>query len=128
MHRFIIATAVLLLAPATALAVTTGQAQPVKISISGTGAPKCTKLPYNVLSVRHKVILRITRSTKASAKAVKHIRLRNVPAGNHDFTWCGHDDITHQVKPGTYYWRVGATAKAGSTVVWSVFRHVIVTA
>jgi flagellar hook assembly protein FlgD len=126
MHRIILATAMLLVAPATALAVTTGPAQPPTISISGTGAPKCTKLPYNVLTVRHKVILRITRKTTSSAKAVKHIRLRKVPAGNHTFNWCGHDDITHQVKPGTYFWRVGTTAKAGSPVVWSQFRHVIV--
>jgi hypothetical protein len=128
MHRFILATAILLVAPATALAVTTGPAQPTTISISGTGAPKCTKLPYNIMSVRHKVILRITRSTAASAKAVKHIRLRNVKGGNYTFNWCGHDDITHEVKPGTYFWRVGATAKAGAPVVWSEFRHVIVTA
>jgi hypothetical protein len=128
MHRLILATAILLVAPATALAVTTGQAQPTTISISGTGAPKCTKLPYNILSLRHKVILRITRSTAASAKAVKHIRLRNVKGGNYHFDWCGHDDITHQVKPGTYYWRVGTTANAGAAVIWSQYRHVIVKA
>jgi hypothetical protein len=128
MSRLILATAILLVAPATALAVTTGPAQPPTISISGTGAPKCTKLPYSILSLRHKVILRITRSTAASAKAVKHVRLRDVKAGKHTFAWCGHDDITHQVKAGTYFWRVGATAKAGDPVVWSGFRHVIVTA
>lgn len=124
MYRIILATAILLVAPATALAVTTGPAQPPNISVSGTGAPRCTKLPYNVLTVHHKVILRITRKTTPSAKAVKHIRLRNVKPGNHIFNWCGRDDITHQVKPGTYFWRVGATAKAGSPVVWSQFRHV----
>ncbi|MEP6641530.1 MAG: hypothetical protein ABJB93_06435 [Gaiellales bacterium] len=128
MYRLILATAILLVAPATALAVTTGPAQPPTISISGTGAPKCTKLPYTIQSVRHKVILRITRSTMASAKAVKHVRLRNVKAGKYTFNWCGHDDVTHQVTPGTYFWRVGATAKAGDPVVWSGFRHVIVTA
>jgi hypothetical protein len=128
MSRLILATAILLVAPATALAVTTGPAQPPTISISGTGAPKCTKLPYSILSLRHKVILRITRSTAAAAKAVKHVRLRDVKAGKHTFAWCGRDDVTHQVKAGTYFWRVGATAKAGDPVVWSGFRHVIVTA
>lgn len=128
MHRLILATAILLVAPATALAVTTGQAQPPTISISGTGAPRCTKLPYNIRSLRHKVILRITRNTAASAKAVKHIRVRNVKGGNYTFNWCGHDDSTHPVKPGTYYWRVGATARAGAPVMWSQFRHVKVTA
>ena len=128
MYRLILATAILLVVPATALAVTTRPAQPPTISISGTGAPKCTKLPYTIQSVRHKVILRITRSTAASAKAVKHFRLRNVKAGKYTLNWCGHDDVTHQVKPGTYFWRVGATAKAGAPIVWSGFRHVIVTA
>jgi hypothetical protein len=128
MHRLILATAILLVAPATALAVTTGQAQPPTISLSGTGAPMCTKLPYHVSSLRHKIILRITRSTKASAKAVKHIRLRNVKAGNYHFNWCGHLDSGHPVTPGTFFWRVGATAAAGSPVVWSQFRHVTVTA
>jgi hypothetical protein len=128
MYRLILATAILLVVPATALAVTTGPAQPPTISISGTGAPKCTKLPFTIRSLRHKVILRITRSTAASAKAVKHFRLRNVKAGTYTLTWCGHDDATHPVTPGTYFWRVGATAKAGAPIVWSGFRHVIVTA
>jgi hypothetical protein len=128
MYRLVLATAILLVAPATALAVTTGPAQPPTISLSGTGAPTCTKLPYSILSLRHKVILRITRTTAASAKAVKHTRLRDVKAGKHTFAWCGHDDATRPVNPGTYFWRVGATAKAGDPVVWSGFRHVIVTA
>ena len=84
--------------------------------------------PFSIRSLRHKVILRIARTTAASAKAVKHIRLRNVKGGNYTFSWCGHDDATHPVKPGTYYWRVGATAKAGAPVMWSQFRHVLVTA
>ena len=62
MHRLILATAILLLAPATALAVTTSPAQPPTISITGPGVAQCTKLPYNLQSLRHKVILRITRS------------------------------------------------------------------
>jgi hypothetical protein len=128
MYRLILATAILLVVPATALAVTTRPAQPPTISISGTGAPKCTKLPFIIQSLRHKVILRITRTTAASAKAVKHVRLRNVKRGVYNLDWCGHDDVTHQVTPGTYFWRVGATAKAGAPVVWSGFRHVNVTA
>src|SRR5437764_275553 len=70
MHRFIIATAILLVFPATALAVTTQQAQPPTISISANGAPRCTKLPYVVLSLRHKVILRITERTNPRALRV----------------------------------------------------------
>ena len=38
------------------------------------------------------------------------------------------DDGSKPVTPGTYYWRVGATQKAGSAVKWSQFRHVNVTA
>ena len=129
MHRFIIATAVLLLAPATALGVTTQPAQPPTISLSAAGGvPRCTSLPYNVLSLRHKVILRITHAAAASARAVKHKRLRAVKAGNHTFNWCGKNDLDKAVKPGTYFWRVGATAKAGAPIAWSRFRHVIVTA
>lgn len=129
MHRFIIATAILLLAPATALAVTTSQAQPPTISLtSAGGVARCTKLPYNLQSLRHKVILRIAKSESRTAKAVKHTRLRNVKAGNHTFGWCGKNDGGKAVTPGTYYWRVGATQKAGSAVKWSQFRHVNVTA
>ena len=58
MHRFIIATVMLLVAPATAFAVTTTPAQPPTISLTAAGAPRCTKLPYALLSLRHKVILR----------------------------------------------------------------------
>ena len=129
MHRFIIATAVLLLAPATALGVTTQPAQPPTISLSAAGGvPRCTKLPYRLLSARHKVILRITRSEAASAPAVKHTRLRDVKAGSHTFGWCGKTDVGKTVKTGVYFWRVGATQKAGGTVGWSSFRHVNVTA
>jgi flagellar hook assembly protein FlgD len=129
MHRFIIATAVLLLAPATALGVTTQPAQPPTISLSAAGGvPRCTKLPFNLVSSRHKVILRITRSEASSAKAVKHTRLRDVKAGSHSFGWCGKTDAGKAVKPGVYFWRVGGTQKAGSPVGWSTFRHVNVTA
>jgi flagellar hook assembly protein FlgD len=128
MHRFIIATAVLLVFPATALAVTTQQAQPPTISISANGAPRCTKLPFFILSKRHKVILRISRTEGASAKAIKHTRLRDVAAGHHTFGWCGKTDFGKTVKPGEYFWRVGATAKAGAPVAWSQFRHVNVKA
>jgi hypothetical protein len=129
MHRFIIATAVLLLAPATALGVTTQQAVPPIISLTAAGGvPRCTKLPYSLRSARHKVILRITHKQSAAAKAVKHIRLRDVKAGGHTFNWCGKTDLKKPVKPGVYYWRVGATQKAGGTVGWSVFRHLKVTA
>jgi hypothetical protein len=129
MHRFIIATAVLLLAPATALGVTTQKAQPPIISLTAAGGvPRCTKLPYSLLSARHKVILRITHKQSASAKAVKHTRLRDVKAGSHTFAWCGKTDLKKPVKPGVYYWRVGATQKAGGTVGWSTFRHLKVTA
>lgn len=129
MHRFILATAVLLLAPATALAVTTEQAVPPTISLTASGGvPRCTKLPYTIKSLRHKVILRISRSTAAGAKAIKHTRLRDVKAGTHHFGWCGKNDLGKSVKPGVYYWRVGATQKAGSPVKWSQFRHVNVKA
>lgn len=129
MHRFIIATAVLLLAPATALAVTTQQAQPPTISLTASGgAPKCTKLPYTLTSLRHKVILRISKSEATGAKAVKHTRLRDVKAGAHTFGWCGKNDVGNPVKPGVYFWRVGTTQKAGSPVKWSQFRHVNVIA
>jgi len=111
MHRTILAAVVLLLAPATALAVTTAPAQPPTISESANGAPRCTHLPYSLMSRRHKVILRITHVKSATAKAVKHIRLRDVPAGAHTFHWCGHNDIGNLVVPGTFYWRVGAVAK-----------------
>lgn len=126
MHRFIIATAVLLVAPATALGVTTTPAQPPTISL--TAAPTCTKLPFALLSARHKVILRVTHTESASARAVKHTRLRDVKAGSHTFGWCGKNDAGKAVKPGTYFWRIGATQKAGSAVAWSRFRHVNVTA
>jgi flagellar hook assembly protein FlgD len=129
MHRFIIATAILLLAPATALAVTTQQAQPPTISLSNAGGvPRCTTLPYNLKSARHKVILRISRSESNTAKAVKHTRLRDIKAGNHTFGWCGKTDAGKAVKPGVYFWRVGATQRAGEPVKWSVFRHVNVKA
>jgi hypothetical protein len=129
MHRFIIATAILLLAPATALAVTTQQAQPPTISLSmAGGVPRCTKLPFTLLSLRHKVILRISRSESNTAKAVKHTRLRDVKAGAHTFGWCGKTDLGKAVKPGVYFWRVGTTQKAGAAVTWSQFRHVNVTA
>ena len=129
MHRFIIATAILLLAPATALAVTTQPAQPPTISLSGAGGvPKCTKLPYTLTSLRHKVILRISTSESSTAKAVKHTRLRDVKAGSHHFGWCGKNDAGNSVKPGVYFWRVGTTQKAGSPVKWSQFRHVNVKA
>jgi flagellar hook assembly protein FlgD len=128
MHRFIIATAMLLVAPATALAVTTTPAQPPTISLTANGAPRCTKLPFALLSARHKVILRITHTESASARAVKHTRLRAVKAGSHTFGWCGKTDAGKPVKPGTYFWRIGATQKAGGTVGWSQFRHVNVTA
>jgi hypothetical protein len=129
MHRFIIATAILLLAPATALGVTTQRAVPPIISLSSAGGvPRCTTLPYSLVSKRHKVILRITRTQSASAKAVKHIRLRDVKAGAHSFNWCGKTDLKKPVKPGVYFWRVGATQKAGAAIGWSVFRHVKVTA
>jgi flagellar hook assembly protein FlgD len=129
MHRFILATAVLLLAPATALAVTTQQAQPPTISLTASGGvPRCTKLPYTIKSLRHKVILRISRSTKSTARAVKHTRLRDVKAGKHTFGWCGKTDLGKPVKPGVYFWRVGATQKAGAPVKWSQFRHVNVKA
>jgi hypothetical protein len=128
MHRIILAAAVLLAVPATALAVTTAPPQPPTISESSNGAPRCTHLPYTLTSSRHKVILRITHFKLASAKAVKHTRVRNVRAGNHSFGWCGRDDVAHLVKPGTYYWRIGAVQKAGSPVRWSRFRHVTVTA
>jgi flagellar hook assembly protein FlgD len=129
MHRFIIATAILLLAPATALAVTTQPAQPPTISLTSSGGvPRCTKLPYNLTSLRHKVILRISTSESSSARAVKHTRLRDVKAGDHTFGWCGKTDAGKAVKPGVYFWRVGATQKAGSPVKWSQFRHVNVKA
>jgi hypothetical protein len=128
MHRFIIATAVLLVFPATALAVTTQTAQPQTISVSANGAPRCTKLPYVIQSTRHKVILRISRKKPLTAKAVKHARLRDVKAGNHNFGWCGKTDFAKTVKPGIYWWRVGATAKAGAPVAWSTARHINVTA
>ena len=129
MHRFIIATAILLLAPATALAVVTQQAQPPTISLSGAGGvPKCTKLPYTNFKLAHKVILRITRSEASTAKAVKHTRLRDVAAGNHHFGWCGGNDAGRRVKPATYFWRVGTTRSAGGSVLWSKFRHVNVQA
>jgi flagellar hook assembly protein FlgD len=128
MHRFIIATAVLLAFPATAFGVTTQTAQPQTISVSANGAPRCTTLPYFILSKRHKVILRISHTKLPGAKAVKHIRLRDVKAGHHHFGWCGKTDFGKAVKPGIYWWRVGATAKAGGTVGWSVYRHINVTA
>jgi flagellar hook assembly protein FlgD len=128
MHRFILATAVFLAFPAAALAVTTQQAQPPTISISANGAPRCTKLPFFLLSARHKVILRITRTQSATAKAVKHTRLREVKAGSHHFGWCGKTDLGRTVKPGVYFWRVGATQKAGGPIGWSRFRHVNVKA
>ena len=128
MHRFIIATAVLLAFPATALAVTTQTAQPQTISVSANGAPRCTKLPYFLLSARHKVILRISHKKALTAKAVKHVRVRDVKAGQHHFGWCGKTDFGKTVKPGIYWWRVGATAKAGGTVGWSKVRHINVTA
>jgi hypothetical protein len=128
MHRVVLATAILLLAPATALGVTTQQAQPPTISLSATNAPRCTVLPYSVQSRRHKVILRISNSTRASAKAVRHVRLRNVPAGNHHFGWCGKNDAGRPVKPGVWFWRIGATARVGAPVKWSQFRHVNLTA
>jgi hypothetical protein len=128
MHRFIIASVVLLVAPATALAVTTTPAQPPTISLTASGAPRCTKLPFALLSLRHKVILRITHTESATARAVKHTRLRDVKAGNHTFGWCGKTDGGTAVKPGTFFWRVGTTQKAGATVAWSQFRHVNVTA
>lgn len=128
MHRFIIATAVLLVFPATALAVTTQQAQPPTISISANGAPRCTKLPFFLVSARHKVILRITRTEGTGAKAFKHTRLRDVKAGSHTFGWCGKTDFGRTVKPGEYFWRVGATQKAGAAIGWSQFRHVNVKA
>jgi hypothetical protein len=130
MHRFVIATVVLLLAPATAaLAVTTQQAQPPTISLTASGGlPRCTKLPYTLLSARHKVILRISRSTRSGAKAVKHTRLKNVSAGNHHFGWCGKNDAGNPVKPATYFWRVGAVKSAGAPIKWSQFRHVNVKA
>jgi flagellar hook assembly protein FlgD len=128
MHRLIIATAVLLLVPATAFGVTTSPAQPPTISLTASGAPSCTKLPFALLSARHKVILRISHSESASASAVKHTRLRDVKAGNHTFGWCGKTDAGKAVKPGVYFWRVGATKSAGGTVKWSQFRHVNVTA
>jgi flagellar hook assembly protein FlgD len=129
MPRFIIATAVLLAFPATALAVTSQQAQPPTISLTGAGgAAICTKLPYFIVSARHKVILRISRTESATAKAIKHTRLRDVKAGHHTFGWCGKTDAGKPVKPGEFFWRVGATAKAGAAVGWSQFRHVNVTA
>jgi hypothetical protein len=129
MHRFIIATAIFLVAPATAFAVTTQPAQPPTISLSGAGGvPTCTKLPYTLLRLRHKVILRISRSELSTAKAVKHTRLRDVKAGNHTFGWCGKTDLGKPVKAGVYFWRVGTTQKAGSPVKWSQFRHVNVKA
>ena len=128
MHRFIIATVMLLVAPATAFAVTTTPAQPPTISLTAAGAPRCTKLPYALLSLRHKVILRITHTESATARAVKHTRLRDVKAGNHTFGWCGKTDAGKAVKPGVYFWRVGATKSAGGAVKWSQFRHVNVTA
>jgi flagellar hook assembly protein FlgD len=128
MHRFIIATAVLLAFPATALAVTTTTAQPQTISVSANGAPRCTKLPYFIQSARHKVILRISHKKAVTAKAIKHTRLRDVKAGNHTFGWCGKTDFGKTVKPGIYWWRVGATAKAGAPVAWSTARHINVTA
>ncbi len=129
MHRFIIATAAFLIFPATALAVTTQQAQPPTISLTGAGgASTCTKLPYFILSARHKVILRISRTESATAPAIKHTRLRDVKAGHHTFGWCGKTDAGKPVKPGEYFWRVGATARAGAPVGWSQFRHVNVTA
>src|SRR6476660_3301224 len=109
MHRFIIATAVLLLFPATALAVTTTPAQPPTISLTANAAPRCTKLPFRLLAARHKVILRISHSQSATAHAVKHTRLRNVKAGSHTFGWCGKTDAGKAVKTGVYFWRVGAT-------------------
>jgi hypothetical protein len=128
MHRFVLATAILLLAPATAMAVTTQPAQPPTISLSATGAPRCTILPYSLISKRHKVILRITHTASASARAVRHNRLRDVPAGSHHFGWCGKNDLGRAVKPGVYFWRIGATQKAGGAIGWSQFRHVNVTA
>src|SRR5262245_12813947 len=128
MHRFIIATAVFLVFPATALAVTTQQAQPPTISGSASGAPRCTKLLDSVQSLRHNVSLRISRTVGASAKGITHTRLRDVKAGSHAFGWCGKTDFGKTVKPGVYFWRVGATAKAGAPVVWSQFRHVNVKA
>lgn len=128
MHRFIIATAVLLAFPATALAVTTQTAQPQTISLTANGAPRCTKLPYFIQSKRHKVILRISHTKLPNAKAVKHVRIRDVKAGHHTFGWCGKTDLGKPVKPGIYWWRVGATARAGAPVAWSIFRHINVTA
>ena len=59
------------------------------------------------------MILRITHNESATARAVKHTRLRDVKAGNHTFGWCGKTDGGKAVKPGTYFWRVGTTQKAG---------------
>jgi hypothetical protein len=128
MHRLIIATAVLLAFPATALAVNTQKAQPQTISVTANGAPRCTTLPYSIQSTRHKVILRISHKKPLTAKAVKHARLRDVGPGSHHFGWCGKTDFAKTVKPGVYWWRVGATAKAGAPVAWSIARHINVTA
>ena len=40
----------------------------------------------------------------------------------------GKTDFGKTVKPGIYWWRVGATAKAGAPVAWSTARHINVTA
>ena len=58
----------------------------------------------------------------------KHARLRDVKPGSHNFGWCGKTDFGKTVKPGIYWWRVGATAKAGAPVAWSIARHINVTA
>ena len=57
MHRFIIATAVLLLAPATALAVVTQQAQPPTIAFRRRRSAEMPKLPYTNFKLALKVIL-----------------------------------------------------------------------
>jgi flagellar hook assembly protein FlgD len=90
--------------PATALALTTSDAKPTTISLSGAnGVTNCTRFPYTT-TAKLDVLAQITISLNGTK--VKSLRATNVAAGNHTIRWCGKGTTGALVAPGVYTWHI----------------------
>ncbi len=97
--------------PASAFALASSPAKPTTISISGTGAPTCTYLPYST-TAKSDALAQIT--ILQGTTKIKSLRATNVPAGNHTIRWCGKDTAAALVAPGAYLWHVQTRHYAGT--------------
>lgn len=95
-----IACLICIAVPATALAVVTSPAIPSTISLSNTGAPRCTYLPVKMDHSWEIVTVVIRRPSTPGTFATITARYQT---GQSWFKWCGHYRGNTK-SPGSYTW------------------------